>query len=202
MTIYKRIRESIDYALKKESEKQQNRSNTIHVSDIIQCLRKSYYDKKTGNIMNLSMIRGKAMHDILLKHMAEYLDAKYEVEVKYSIDDIDIIGTIDILLNNNDVIELKTMGYSPHTIPSRYIYQIQAYLNIVDGKTGYLVTICNNDVNIYDIHKDDEFINIMERRAKNLYHALCNNTTPKERWINYSDIKYECKLCRYRNNCV
>lgn len=203
MEINKRIRDSIQYALKKESAKQEDRSNSIHVSDIIQCLRKSYYDKKNKhNMLNLSMLRGKSMHDILLKHMAEYLNAKYEVEVKYTIDNIDIIGTIDILLDNGDIIELKTAGYTMHSIPSRYIYQVQAYLNIIRGNIGYLVIIYNNDISIHNIHRDEDFLHIIEDRTKDLYYALCSNTIPKNRWIYHSDAKYECYNCRYRHKCT
>lgn len=202
MSIEDTIRDSIIYALNKEREKQQDRSNTIHVSDIIQCLRKSFFDKKLQfNTFNLSMLRGKAMHDILLKHMAEYLNGKYEVEVKHTIGDVNIIGTVDLVFGNNNIIELKTAGYQYNTIPTRYIYQVQAYLNIIRGNVGYLVIIHNNDIRIHTIYRDDAFYDILCNRAIELYNSLHNNTIPKSRTIEYSETKYDCKYCAYKDLC-
>jgi len=60
----------------KAKQYQEDRSNTIHVTDLTGCIRKSYYIKKHGFPLNEKMafwlLFGAVVHDMLTPIIAEY----------------------------------------------------------------------------------------------------------------------------------
>lgn len=184
---------------------QEDRSNTIHVTDLTTCIRKSYYIKKYGFPMDKKMafwmLFGALVHEIVNPTIAEAFNGQTEVRKTYKFGDIEIEATPDILTDNM-VIEVKTCARVPERPYSSHQEQINAYLHIFDRPKGLIVYISRTELDIrtFEYYGDAQLFNYTLDKALALYKALESNTPPDCN-IPLSERKFYCRNCQFRHLC-
>ena len=183
-----------------------NKRDTIHITDLTTCLRKSYYTKKYGFPMDektaFRILFGVIVHELLTPVIAEYLNGKREVRTTYKYQGIEIQATPDVLANDV-VVELKTCNKLPYSPYKTHLEQLNAYLHIFNVPKGLIVYISRTQlgVRIFDYYGNaDLFYHTMEK-ARILKYALDKDVPPPCN-ISISARKTYCKDCPFKNICV
>ena len=180
-----------------------DRNDVIHVSEAIQCLRKSWYSRKFGDrelkflddrkkvILGL----GLSTH-LVLENVLREMGYEVEKEVSKKIGDITLTGTVDAI-NSEHVLELKTINRIPDNPLQHHVLQLNTYLGLTDLKKGYIVYICKRDgsIKVFEIEFNENLFNIVVERANELYASLVKNIEPPR------DIGFNCSYCEWRERC-
>ena len=189
----------------KAKQYQEDRSNTIHVTDLTGCIRKSYYIKKHGFPLNEKMafwlLFGAVVHDMLTPIIAEYLNGEREVRTVYEYQGVEIQATADVLADDV-VVELKTCNKLPYNPYSSHIEQINAYMHIFDKPKGLIIYISRTQlgVRIFDYYGDWQLFQYTLDKAKVLKNALDNDIPPPSN-LPLAERKLYCKECPFKTLC-
>ena len=197
------IRQAI---LESAREYQQDRRDSIHITDLTTCLRRSYYTKKLGFPLNEKiafwLLFGAVIHELLTPVIAKYLNGEREVQTTYKYQGIEIQATADVLADDV-VVELKTCNKLPYSPYKSHLEQINAYIHIFDVPKGLIVYISRTqlEVRIFDYYGDaDLFYHTLEK-AKILKYALDKGVPPPCN-IPITERKFYCKECPFKDICV
>jgi len=197
------IKNAIEFALLNFQLKRQHVYADIQVTDLTQCLRKSYFTKKENAICdnpNVQLIIGILLHDIVLKELEEVLDGKSEVltvhVIPYNGEFIKLYGMCDFLADNY-ILELKTCFKTPEKPFDNHIEQVNAYLHMFDRENGYIVYLSRNslDIRIFEVEKDEVLWNNTINRAVLLHEALKRDEPPEP------EPSHLCEYCPYKHKC-
>jgi CRISPR/Cas system-associated exonuclease Cas4 (RecB family) len=176
-----------------------DREKTIHVSDLVYCLRKAYYRLKGQPATNTSTIEyqiiGKTLHQIIQNAFAY---------VEQEVENYGIKGTVDILEGHETKIpiEIKTTRRKIQNIkdiPQTYLTQLSYYLVLLDVRVGYLaiLNVVDADLKLYIVEIDiEEAKKEMLGKKALLEYALEQNNPyilPKLDWM--------CSSCEYKGMC-
>jgi CRISPR-associated protein Cas4 len=175
-----------------------DREKTIHVSDLVYCLRKAYFRLKgvtpTDDVAVEYQIIGKTLHKII-QDVFKYV----EVEIE----NYGIKGTVDILEGNQKTpIEIKTTRKKIETtqdIPTVYLTQLAYYLTLLDTHVGYLVilNVINADLKIFTVE-----INLQETKKELLgKKQLLEYALNQENYSILPKLEWMCKTCEFRSVC-
>jgi len=179
--------------------------NSIHVSEVVGCLRKAWLNRKYGDLKNLNHLSnakcvilglGFASHFVLEEALRElgYVTEK-PVTVEFP-NGLKLIGTPDAY-NDKVVLEVKTVNKIPDYPYEHHILQLNAYLNILNYDSGLIVYICKKDgrVKIYEIRRDmRKYVQILER-AKKLYYHISKDIPPEP------EPSHLCNYCEWKLYC-
>jgi len=179
--------------------------NSIHVSEVVGCLRKAWLNRKYGDLKNLNHLSnskcvilglGFASHFVLEQALRElgYVTEK-PVTVEFP-NGLKLIGTPDAY-NDKVVLEVKTVNKIPDYPYEHHILQLNAYLNILNYDSGLIVYICKKDgrVKIYEIRRDmRKYVQILER-AKKLYYHISKDIPPEP------EPSHLCNYCEWKLYC-
>ena len=179
--------------------------DTVHVGEVVQCLRKSWFNRKYGDVRNLNHLSdskcvilglGLASHFVLEEALRElgYVTEK-PVTVEFP-NGLKLIGTPDAY-NDKVVLEVKTVNKIPDYPYEHHILQLNAYLNILNYDSGLIVYICKKDgrVKIYEIRRDmRKYVQILER-AKKLYYHISKDIPPEP------EPSHLCNYCEWKLYC-
>ena len=130
----------------------------IHISHVIQCLRRSFYEIKTPPevIPNFNLFIGIGIHElieaILVKELSEYCGMVRKVYHEVEVDNGLCVGTPDMVIEFEEskvVVDLKTTKYDlpnpknkfAERMLEKYIMQTVAYVHMVDADFGILMFI-------------------------------------------------------------
>jgi len=177
----------------------------IHVSDIANCLRRSYYSrkqpKKVDLVSAMRMKFGTTLHEYIQNELLKYGFSK-EVRVVTDCKDFRIIATPDLIHEEKGiVVELKTTNSNLITPHENYVKQLKMYMRLLSDHItvtkGYIVVI-NRDsgyVRAFEVNEMFDF-DYIYNRAKKLYECLINDTPPEPEYSNL------CTWCPYRKECL
>ena len=192
--------------LKKLNEHYNSSSNSrpgIHVSDLIYCLRQSFYRKnypKPHSTKTLQFfVDGARRHEAL----QELLGVDSEVKVKK----FGVVGSIDILTNYP--VEIKTTR-AKNVLPSHYFKQLGYYCIMCGVSEGYLIVQrinCknNNPWEFYHIQWNKEEITKLEnelREKAKLFSEAMENKNPCLLPKIEQSMRWKCRYCSYQNECL
>jgi len=184
------------------------RPHEIHVHEVVQCMRKSYYERKYGSsdFRHLSDTKcvilglGLLTHEKLEELFAQTFNAQCEKVVmrdiivngiKYK-----VVGTIDILYDTT-LIDLKTVNKIPDRPYSHHYYQLQLYMWLTDLYKSYIVYISKRrgTIRIYEVIRDNKVIDQLIERIHYYIACISSDTIPKR------EKSYLCNYCEYSLNC-
>lgn len=197
------INKSTVYEWLKEAVKQRNEfdNNTIHVSEVTQCLRKSYYQrisaKKFTGVEAVILI-GAQLHESLQNVIRRYgFRTEFQVAVKEN--GVKLVGHIDAYHPEAGVVlEFKTVDKIPEKCYTSHYLQANAYHFMGLAEATYIIYISRSrgDVEVRRIKPSMRKYEELIKRAKILSEALNNNRPPypePSHTCNYCPFKYRCK---------
>jgi len=170
----------------------------IHVSHVLQCLRRSYYEIKAPpeTVPNFNLFIGIGIHElieaILVRELSEYCgmirNVYYEVEISNGV----CVGTPDLIIEFDDyrvVVDLKTTKYNlPNSknkfaekMLEKYIMQTVAYVHMTNSDFGILMFIKrqNGKPKFFRVERNDSIYREVISRCKRLKRALELNEEPE-----------------------
>lgn len=190
------------FFLGKLKENNATRRVNIHVSDLIYCLKESYFKRtqpKPPTPKQLGFYVDGARRHIVLEVLS---DLKREVEVKkYS-----VVGHVDILKDSGGPIEIKTTR-TREKLPDHYFLQLGFYATMLNVNHGYLIIqrLMNEDPwEFYRVEwTEEEMMNLdyeLYSRANLLRTALEKNE-PSLLSRPDASTNWKCKNCQFSDLC-
>ena len=181
--------------------------NSIHVSEVVGCLRKAWLNRKYGDLKNLNHLSnskcvilglGFASHFVLEQALRElgYVKEK-PVTVEFP-NGLKLIGTPDGF-NSQVVLEIKTVNSIPSKPYEHHVLQLNTYLNMLNMDLGLIIYICkrNGRIKIFEVRRDTrKYLEIIER-AKRLHYYISKDIPPDpepSHLCNYSEWKLYCRM--------
>jgi len=174
---------------------------TIHVSEVVGCLRKSYYLRRrlvsTPPSVAVALL-GDSMHSALQEVLRRrgYLT---EFEVGLDVEDFRLVGHIDAYHPEKGVVlEFKTVGKIPEEPYETHLRQAQIYSILVKARHTYIIYISRVDgkVKIFEAPHDRIALKWAVERAKTLKKALDTYEPPKREETPL------CSNCGFKLICV
>jgi len=192
------IEEAFNKALNREPV---NKMDTVYVTELIGCVRRSWYKRRYGYRVTKEMIAGTAVHAELLDRVAKELPFAYamtekSVEKLISIGDIDVwlVGRVDLFIADGDMrtfVEFKTSDW----IFDEHIEQGNIYAVMLDVDKFYICYMPKSDtVKCKEFEKTWTEQNVVER-VKGFVEALTEDEPPQK------EEDYWCYYCEFRNMC-
>jgi len=189
----------------------------ISITDIAQCLRKTYYEYIYGislssNLsMLISMSEGIGVHKIISDCINVNMQdkCKSEVYLEMNLDKFKLTGRIDAVCRINDelvILEFKTTRIKidkkfVKTYNIHYIRQVKYYmclwnmLNEEKISKGYLIYFTPTYMYAYEVNYNENDCKEMIERASKLWKCLKFEIIPE-----YEVSKY-CEICYFRYKC-
>ncbi|MEM1561286.1 MAG: hypothetical protein QXN35_07005 [Ignisphaera sp.] len=120
-----------------------NHDNSIHISDIVRDV--IYNERRSILVLDKHKVRilsrGILYHKLFRKRFASRINAVFEIPIACSIDDVNLVGTIDLLLFLDDevhLIELKST--STETSVNFGVLQVKMYWSLLEYFTDVIVS--------------------------------------------------------------
>jgi len=178
-----------------------DRLDTVYVTELTGCLRRSWYRRKLGYRVTKEMLAGRAVHAELLERVAEelpvaYAESEKNVEKLISIGDVDIwlVGRVDLFIADGDVrtfVEFKTSDW----IFDEHIEQSNIYAVMLNIDKFYICYMPKSDeVKCKEFTRTWTELNVVER-VKRFVEALTKDEPPQK------EEDYWCYYCEFRNMC-
>ena len=180
----------------------------IHVHEIVQCMRKSWYERKyySERLQHLSDTKcvilglGIAVHESLEKIFSNVFKTQGEKAFKRRVYingiAVDIVGTID-LYRDDMIMDIKTVNKIPDEPYLHHYLQMQAYMWLTDMDTAYIIYICKRDgkVKVLPVKRDERVISQLLERAHYYYTCISSGIKPRP------EKSYLCRYCEYAFEC-
>jgi len=180
-------------------EPREYKNDEVHVTEAIQCLLKSFYQRKIrrklldSKIVVLSF--GTLIHEALQKVLKKR-GYRLEVGGKIKLDGVTLYGHADAL-HDDHILEFKTITRFPSEPLSHHKLQLNAYLYIFDKPIGYLVYVHkpSGTIKVYTVEPNEISFKYVCYRALRLTTHLTSNKTPSPEpsWL--------CDYCEYVDLC-
>jgi len=171
-----------------------------HVTDLIYCIRKKYYDIIAGEF-ELSERSAIATTVGTSIHRAIQRD---EIMTEVRVEKDGIVGTVDEIYGDAIVEYKSTRGVVEPK--ENWVYQCMAYCYMTGKKIAYLVVVdvIRADITVFKLKFDDDELrenwNWIVARKTILEQCLKNKNPPPIEMSKVYD--WECKICRWRDICV
>jgi len=182
-----------------ERELPQYDYNEIGTSEAVQCLLKSFFQRKLARklfdpkIVILSF--GRIVHLALQEKLEEH-GYNVEVEKPIELDTITLYTHTDAL-HDTHTLEIKTITSMPTSILPQHFHQANTYTVAHKKPVGYITYIHKPSgiVKVFPYKPIAESFNYICLRAFRLSHAIRHNTTPEPEpsWL--------CRYCEYIDIC-
>jgi len=193
------IEEIFNRALQREPV---DRLDTVYVTELTGCMRRSWYKRKGGYRLTKDMIAGTAVHAELLERVAKelpfaYAESEKSVEKLISIGDIDVwlVGRVDLFIADGDMrtfVEFKTSDW----IFDEHIEQANIYAVMLNIDKFYICYMPKSDtVKCKEFTRTWTEQNVVER-VKRFVEALTKDEPPQKEedyWCYYCEFKAMCK---------
>ena len=193
------IEETFNRALIREPV---DRLDTVYVTELTGCMRRSWYRRKLGYRMTKDMIAGTAVHAELLERVVEelpvaYAESEKNVEKLISIGDSDVwlVGRVDLFIADGDMrtfVEFKTSDW----IFDEHIEQANIYAVMLSIDKFYICYMPKSDtVKCKEFERTWTEQNVVER-VRRFVTALTKDEPPQKEedaWCYYCEFKAMCK---------
>jgi len=161
---------------------------TIHLKEVVQCLRRSYYDR-----IDSKEVERRGFNDLLsgLLRKLQYGSNPKE----FSVDDIKLKGQADMLVDNSIILfrPAKTLLETPFANDLLYI---NACMWIYDKTDGIIIYITgDNTESTFSLTRDKKMFEEVVRRVRVLSDLLKEQKTP------ILEPSSDCTECQYYQRC-
>jgi CRISPR-associated protein Cas4 len=197
--VLEQIEKAFNRALDREPV---GRLDTVYVTELTGCMRRSWYRRKLGYRMTKDMIAGTAVHAELLERVVEdlpvaYAESEKDVEKLISIGDGDVwlVGRVDLFIADGDVrtfVEFKTSDW----IFDEHIEQANIYAVMLNIDKFYICYMPKSDsIKCKEFSRTWTEQNVVERVRKFIESLTRSEPPQKEEntWCFYCEFKAMCK---------
>ncbi len=161
---------------------------TIHLKEVVQCLRRSYYDR-----IEPKEIERRGFNDLLsglLRKLQYGSDPK-----EFSIDDIKLRGHADMIADNS-IILFRPTNTMIETPQANDLLYLNACMWIYDKTDGLIIYITGNREEImFSLTRDKKMFEEIIRRVRVLNDLLKEQKTP------ILEPSTDCSECQYYQRC-
>ncbi len=161
---------------------------TIHLQEVVQCLRRSYYDRIEPN-----EIERRGFNELLsgLLRKLEYGSEPKEFEI----DDIKLKGQVDMLVDDSILLFRSTIEELENPLANDILY-LNACMWIYDKSDGVIVYITGNrKETTFTLTRNKKMFEEIIRRVRVLHDLLKEEKTP------ILEPSSECSSCQYYERC-
>jgi len=195
----------LEHILTTTLEEYEYRNETLHVTELLYCLRKAYLRRTHLDIEKELEQRWYLYRGSVFDRLWCELFPRNQIRITYRIPNgPTIVGKIDFINKEGDdlvLYELKTIAnrYAIKDGPKEgHIKQAKFYAWCENIDVAKLVYVSFEGVKIFTVDCSDahEVVKELEERAKLLYNCL-----KKERLPPRTDKEWECRYCEFRDIC-
>jgi len=161
---------------------------TIHLQEVVQCLRRSYYDRIEPN-----EIERRGFNELLsgLLRKLEYGSEPKE----FAIDDIKLKGQVDMLVDDSILLFRSTTEELENPLANDILY-LNACMWIYDKSDGVIVYITGDrKETTFTLTRNKKMFEEIIRRVRILHDLLKEEKTP------ILEPSSECSTCQYYERC-
>ena len=161
---------------------------TIHLKEVVQCLRRSYYDR-----VDSKEVERRGFNDLLsglLRKLQYGSDPK-----EFAIDDIKLRGHADMIADNSIMLFRPTNTVLETPLANDLLY-LNACMWIYDKIDGVIIYITGNkEETIFSLTRDKKMFEEVIRRVRVLSDLLKEQKTP------ILEPSNDCTDCQYYQRC-
>jgi len=168
--------------------------NIVYVTDVSQCLRKTFLEYRYPQRKTKQMVYGEFLHTDVIPRIAKYLEGhkvEYEVMLTKDIEGISLVGRADLVVDGFPV-ELKFSN----RVYDWYKLQAEYYAYMLNTNRYYIVLVTDYgyvDVVEYDrMYTDAELVD----RVKRLVEHIRSGKEPEP------ERSEMCRFCQFRKTCL
>jgi len=161
---------------------------TIHLLEVTQCLRRSYYDRTDSK-----EVQRRGFNDLLsgLLRKLEYGSEPKEFEIE----DIRLKGQADMILDDT-IILFRSISDIPESPQASDLLYLNACMWIYDKKDGMIIYITNDKEEFtFSLTRDKKMFEETIRRVRVLSDLLNEHKTP------ILEPSWNCTDCQYYQRC-
>jgi len=164
----------------------------VWVTELTQCLRKSFYMRKMPVRRTPEMLLGEVLHRDILTALAYELNCSAEVPVELDMGDFKLVGRADLVCDDC-VVELKIS--KSRVVRESWVRQANTYACILK-KPYYYIVVVSDATSVFQYVSDYRLFGEVLSRARKYYveHIARGEPPPPEE----SNL---CDLCEFRNLC-
>jgi len=188
-------------------------------SEVGQCLRKSWFAIKMPKPAEPNVTKvfeaGNLFHSFIVEVLRSEKNPEVkliesEMPLKYKIDDFEISGRIDDLIQieyNGEkmVVEVKSTKSleTLHEPSESYIMQLQFYMHVTGVKKGAILYIEKNTLKskAFFLNYEPKAVEKIIERFKKLHKSVVGNEIPGPEAKLESRKRWMCNFCPYRQEC-
>ncbi len=161
---------------------------TIHLQEVVQCLRRSYYDRVEPN-----EIERRGFNELLSGLLRKL---QYGSEPKeFAVDDIKLKGQVDMLVDDSILLFRSAIGELENPQANDVLY-LNACMWIYDKVDGVIVYISGDrKETTFSLTRNKKMFEEVIRRVRVLHDLL------KEQKIPILEPSYDCSNCQYYERC-
>jgi CRISPR-associated exonuclease Cas4 len=161
---------------------------TIHLKEVVQCLRRSYYDRIEPN-----EIERRGFNELLSGLLRKL---QYGSEPKeFALDDIKLKGQVDMMVDDSILLFRSTSEELENPYANDILY-LNACMWIYDKTDGVIIYIAGNkQETIFSLSRNKKMFEEIIRRVRVLNDLL------KEQKIPILEPSSECSDCQYFERC-
>ena len=161
---------------------------TIHLKEVVQCLRRSYYDR-----IDSKEVERRGFNDLLsgLLRKLQYGSNPKE----FAIDDIKLRGQVDMMVDDS-IILFRPANTSIETPLANDLLYLNACMWIYDKTDGIIIYITGNKEEImFSLTRDKKMFEEVIRRVRVITDLLKEQKTP------ILEPSNDCTDCQYYQRC-
>ena len=161
---------------------------TIHLNEVVQCLRRSYYDR-----IDPKELERRGFNDLLAGLLRKL---QYGSEPKeYAIEDLKLKGQADMVVDDS-IILFRPTKITPDAPQANDLLYLNACMWIYDKKDGMIVYISGDrEESSFSLTRDKKMFEEIVRRVRVLNDLLKEQKTP------ILEPSIECTDCQYYQRC-
>jgi len=161
---------------------------TIHLKEVVQCLRRSYYDR-----IDPKEVERRGFNDLLSGLLRKL---QYGSESKeYAIEDLKLKGQADMIVDDS-IILFRPIFTTPEAPKAADLLYLNACMWIYDKKDGMIIYISGDrEESSFSLIRDKKMFEEVVRRLRVLNDLLKEQKTP------ILEPSMECTECQYYQRC-
>lgn len=171
--------------------------NLIYVTELTQCLRKSWYARAMGippaDEKIVVLLLGDDVH-YLINSQFPLGEGEKSFEKEYN--GVRVRGRVDRIVGST-ILEFKTISRLPQEPLPHHVEQMQLYFWLSDSSKGFLVYVAktNGGIRVFEVERDEETIKMLLEKAVMLSDSLKKGEPPdpEKSWL--------CDYCEFRAQC-
>ena len=161
---------------------------TIHLKEVVQCLRRSYYDR-----VDSKEVERRGFNDLLSGMLRKLQYGSNPKE--FAIDDIKLRGQVDMMVDDS-IILFRPTNTSIETPLANDLLYLNACMWIYDKTDGIIIYITGNKEEImFSLTRDKKMFEEVIRRVRVLSDLLKEQKTP------ILEPSNDCTECQYYQRC-